>query len=69
MDERGFDFCARQQLIEMSDAFIADERALSGLPTSARGVRRAGDDLTDLAARLAAKRATQSASFHLGDHL
>jgi len=69
MDERGFDFSARQQLIEMSDAFIADEGALSGLASSARGVRRAGDNVADLAARLAAERATQSTSFHLGDHL
>ena len=58
MDERGLDFTARQQLVEMSYAFITDERAFAGFAGRARSVRRSADNVGDLAARLSAERAT-----------
>src|SRR5436853_6191915 len=67
-DERVGDFIARQKLIKATDTFIADERAL--VPASSfRSMRRAGDNIGNLAARLSAERATNSTGFHPGNHL
>src|SRR5439155_8665181 len=66
-DERVVYFIARQKLIKTTDTFIADERTF--ITKSFGGVRRAGHDVSYLAARLAAERATDSKSFHFGDHI